>query len=166
MFLLVLLFPLLAAAQKVDLPQPYRSLIKGITPEGVKVKVNTFGETFHATLSYTEKNGLLMVDISDDDFLSFYSSLFEELTKSKPQEVSITVYLNGQPLPYNPFFQLWDREFRLRLLKFSRLKPGCKPPVVRINASGMSGIKVWVSYEEVEKKLFQNGFKMPSYYCF
>ena len=154
-----------AFAQVVEIPKPYLELINEITPKGTKIELNIFGETFRATIRKFTERGMFRIDISDDDFLSFYSELYEEFTKSKPVEVSISILLNGKPIPYNPFLQIWDRDYNLRLLKFSRLKPGCKPPVLKLKAEGLAGIKVWITFDEV-KKLFEGGFKLPKYYCF
>jgi len=164
--LFTLLLSLTLWAESSDLPQPYRDLIKEISPKGVELEVSHWGGTFRAVVKEYTDRGFYRIDITGDDFLSFYAQLYETLLNSKPREVSLSLLLKGKKLPYNPFFQIWDGENRIRLLKLSRLRPGCGGEVVELTVKKISGAKVWVDFNEVRKKLFEGEFKLPVYYCY
>jgi len=166
-FLFFLFLPLAVFAQGINLPAPYRALIERIVPPGVKVEVSFYGDTFKAVVKEPSPGGgYTRIDLTGDDFISFYYQLYTTLVGQKPPEVSIRVKVGGQKVPFNPFFQLWDRDNGVRILKFSHLKPGCRPPVVGIEGEGLGGAKIWTTFREVERKLFEGGFKYPAYYCY
>jgi len=152
-------------AGSTQLPAPYRALIEKLLDSGESVSVQTFGGNFKGVLKKETPEGFLRIEVTDDDFLSFYAQLYEVLTGKKPPTVSLKVDLKGKTLPYNPFYQLWDYENGVRLLKFSKLKPGCAGPVVEVKAAGTSGARVKVPFSEV-LKFFEGGFKYPAFYCF
>jgi hypothetical protein len=160
------IFSFLSFGQSVELPEPYKDLIKGILPRGVDVKISNFGGNYEAEIKRETSNGISVENVSSDDFISLYTELYEDFVQRKPIEVSIKVETAKGTIPYNPFFELWDNQNHIKVLKFSRLKPGCKPPIIEIKANGVAGIRIFVGFEEIKEKLFEGGFKKPSYYCF
>jgi hypothetical protein len=150
----------------VELPQPYRVLIEKISPKGVELEVTRWGGSFRAVVKKYTQRGFYRIDITGDDFLSFYAQLYETLGNSQPKKVSLSLVFKRQRLPYNPFFQIWDGENGIRLLKLSRLRPGCHGEVVQLTVKKISGAKVWVDFNEIREKLFEGGFKLPVYYCY
>ncbi|RTZ60211.1 MAG: hypothetical protein DSZ31_02455 [Gammaproteobacteria bacterium] len=165
-FLFTLIFSITLFAGEIDLPQPYKVLVEEISPKGVSLKIKHWGSTFKAVIKEYTDGGFFRIDITDDDFLSFYVQLYETLTNFKPKKVSISLVVNDQRLPYNPFLQIWDEENHIRLLKLSRLRRGCKNDVIELKAQKVSGAKVWVDFREIKEKLFEGGFKFPVYYCY
>ena len=163
---LFFLVPLLLFGEGLNLPKPYLELIEKILPPHTEVSINFYGDTLRGVIKEYTREGYIRIDLSGDDFISFYDGLYQTFLGKQPQKVSLTVYVKGEKLPYNPFFQLWDRTNGVRILKFSRLQPGCKPPVVKIEAEGIAGAKVWTTFEEIKRKLFEGGFKYPAYYCY
>ena len=163
---LLLFVPLFLFGGEINVPKPYVELLKEILPPKVDISIDFYGDTIKGVIKEYSKGGYTRIDIAGDDFVSFYAQLYTTLTGQKPPAVAISVEVGGQKLPYNPFFQLWDRTNGVRILKFSRLQPGCKPPVVKIEAEGIAGAKVWTTFEEIKRKLFEGGFKYPAYYCY
>ncbi len=160
-----LLFPFLVFALKVEgLPKPYMELFKNFPPD-VRISVESFGGTFRVLLEERTPDGEMLYSITDSGFLSFYAEICAIFSK-RPKRVSIKVLLNGKAIPYNPFFELWDKNNRIKLLSFSKLKPVCKKPIVLLKADGISGSKIWVEFGEIKKALFEGGFKYPAYYCY
>ncbi|HID79919.1 MAG TPA: hypothetical protein EYH48_01575 [Aquifex aeolicus] len=159
-------FSIVLFAGEIDLPQPYKMLVEELSPKGVSLQITQWGGTFKAVIKGYTGGGFFRIDVTDDDFLSFYAQLYETLTNFKPKEVSIYLRVNDQRLPYNPFLQIWDGKNRIRLLKLSRLRQGCKNEVIGLTVKKVSGAKVWVDFGEIKEKLFESGFKFPVYYCF
>jgi len=164
--LLGIFIALVSPAGEINLPQPYRGLVENILPPDAEVNIADFGGNFKAVVKQKTSNGFWLTNISSDDFISFYSELYETFKRVKPAEVSIKIKTPSGVVPYNPFYELWDTENNVKLLKFTRLKPGCKPPIVVINATGISGVRISVKAEEIYKKLFEGGFKKPVFYCY
>jgi len=164
---ILFLLPLLTLfGQGNGLPQPYEALIREILPSNAKVSVEFYGDTLKGVIKEYTPEGYTRIDITGDDFISFYYELYTTLTGRKPVKVSISVILNGRKLPYNSFLQIWDGVNGVVVLRLSRLQVGCKPPVVEINADTLTGMKVSVPFGEIRKKLFEEGFKYPAYYCY
>jgi len=162
---LFLLIPFYLLAQEINLPQPYRELIQKLDNFKGKYEIKSFGgKDFSITVEVPKNGGYLITTINQTDFLSFYRELLKTFSNQKMEEVSIQITLNNETLPYNPFYQLWDADFGINLLNFSKLKPGCKGEVIKLKAEKVIGIKVLVPYSEV-KKLFEGTFKYPSFYC-
>jgi hypothetical protein len=148
------------------IPKTYQELLKEIFNKSpAEVNLSLEGDTFTATINKLTPEGFLRIELTDDSFLSFYYKLEEILLKKKPKEVSIKVILNNEVIPFNPFYQIWDKKNEILLLKFSKLKPMCKPPVITITAEGKEGIQIWVSLEEIKKHLLEKNY-LPAYYCF
>jgi hypothetical protein len=161
-----LLFATVSFGGGINLPQPYKGLVEKLIPAGGEVDITYFGGNFKAIVKEKTSKGVILTNISSDDFVSFYSELYETFRGVKPAEVSVKIKTPAGVVPYNPFYEVWDMENNLKLLKFSRLKPGCKPPIVELEGKTVSGIKVFIPSEEIYKKLFEGGFKKPSYYCY
>jgi hypothetical protein len=110
-------------------------------------------------------SGRRYVEIYSGNLLDFYKKLYA-LSGKQPREVSITIYYKGSKVPYNPFFQVWDTNRTVKILSFANLKRGCKPPIIGIEAKGVSGARIIVPFKEIEESLFRGGFKYPVYYCY
>ncbi len=160
-----LLVPLFVLAQSVGLPQPYSVLLTELLGKNRKVDVSYLGGNFKGIIERRTPEGFLRIEVSDDDFLSFSRQLYEVVKGKEPEKVSIKVVLPSGTLPYNPFYQLWDENYNVRILKFSKLKPGCRGEVITLKAKKVSGARVEIPYGEV-KKFFIGDFKYPSFYCF
>jgi len=148
------------------IPKIYQELLKELFKNSTaSVEVSLEGDTFTATVSKSTPQGFLRIEITDDSFLTFYYKLEEFLLKKKPKKVSIKVVLNNEVIPFNPFYQIWDKKNEILLLKFSKLQPKCKPPIITLSAVGKEGIRIWVSFEDIRKLLLEKNY-LPAYYCF
>ena len=162
--LAALFFPLYLFAAVLNLPQPYKEFIEKLAVDGKKLEAGFKSGSFYASVEVRGNGGYLITEIVESDFLSFYKEPIELLQNRKPQKVSIRVISDNKTVPFNPFYQLWDRDFGIDLLNFSKLKPACKGEILEIKAENVVGVRILLPFEEV-KKFFQNGFRYPTYYC-
>jgi hypothetical protein len=148
------------------IPPTYQELLKKLFKNSkFSAKLSLEGDTFTAIVSKSTPQGFIRIEITDDSFLSFYYKLEEILLRKKPKKVSIKVVLNNEVIPFNPFYQIWDKKNEILLLKFSKLQPKCKSPIITLSAVGKEGIRIWVSFEKIRKLLLEKNY-LPAYYCF